>query len=164
MIENKIKNIKFSDIKVNYICNQSKQFMDASLRCYSEPISDGILEGPITPAIVCNAFAVELWLKALYGFENPKGFIPHGHNLLALFKKLTNETKIVLLNLCECSIEEFELTLGKDADSFESWRYAYEHGAGSNEPVNALSVNFVFLRKLGAALNTMCEDSFEIIT
>lgn len=156
------KKIKICDIRVNSICGQAKQFMDASLRCYPGIISDGILEGPIAPAVVCNAFAVELWLKALYCIENPNDFVPHGHDLLQLFKKLPIDTQRNLLSFCEYKSEQFNLILGNDAMSFDLWRYAYEHGAGSDKPAYALSVNFILLRKLGVALNDVCEKSLKM--
>ena len=54
----------------------------------------------VLPAVVCTAFAVELFLKALVTVE--KGGTPRGHSLTSLFSRLSHESQVAIdLRFCE---------------------------------------------------------------
>ncbi len=152
--------IPVSSIDVRAIRGQARQFGKAAQLCIPEPMRNGVLEGPITPGIVCASFAVELWFKAMLCAGNPTGILPLGHNLLDLFDSLPESVRLALIEKCDLTSPEFLEFLAEDARVFETWRYSYEHGALATEPVHALSANTGMMFKLFRACDVVDEHFY----
>ena len=88
------------------------------------------------PAIVCVAFGVELYLKAIIASETGKAT---GHDLLKLFIKLSPQSKNALATALSYSEHDLRQKIGSVSSAFVDWRYVYELGNGKG-------VNSQFLR------------------
>ena len=103
----------------------------------------------VLPAVVCTAFAVELFLKALVTVE--KGGTPRGHSLTSLFSRLSHESQVAIdLRFCELvagsptvqamKIQFPQMSLAlpdvlSDSDrAFETLRYSYEGNVQDGSP------------------------------
>lgn len=122
------KRFKVSEIVVDAIAHEARQFAEAGRRCIGDR-KHGSIPGPIGPGIVCMTFAVELWLKALGCLSNPSGDVPTGHDLVALFNGLSKDIQDALIARCGQPREYFLQVLQEDARAFEVWRYAFEQEA-----------------------------------
>jgi len=143
--KNSRKALLVSDIVVGAIATQAKQFAEAGRRCLGD-MTHGAIPGPIIPGIVCMSFSVELWFKALGCLSDPVGEIPTGHNLLALFNKLSSDIQDALIARCGQTRAPFLRSLEEDARAFETWRYSYEWAARqpiSQDGVDLMTVNML---------------------
>lgn len=119
-----------------------------------------------SPAVVNLAFALELYIKDIFYALNMVDEFPRGrdgHNILALFRKLPEETQQEIRNYP--SIQElvsfysmrtplyipqdrsrqsitdtFEQQIYKISDAFQKWRYSYENGTLNYEVGTALAL------------------------
>ena len=107
---------------------------------------------------VLAAFALELWFKALYCKVNPLGIAPTGHDLRRLFDSLEPIQKGAIGSKSGHSLADICSELQANADVFQTWRYAYEHGAGQPGPVQALEANIGLLFDLLKA----CEEVYAL--
>jgi hypothetical protein len=142
--ERKRKRFLVKQIHVGAICEQAKAFSEASKRCLAD-FRDGVVPGPVVPGVVCGAFSLELWFKALYCAANPDGEVPIGHDLFALFIKLPEEIQTALIDRSAYPPPRFRDALLEDAKVFETWRYSYEHATGEPPPADGLEVLTVHL-------------------
>ncbi|TGG95422.1 hypothetical protein E4656_03080 [Natronospirillum operosum] len=111
----------YDPIRIN---NVSSSFHVASKRCMEQRrLPSGKLEMPLVPAVVCQAFAVELGLKAILESE---GNSCRGHKLKELYDSLSIEAKKSISDVAGCSEEFMELNMEKISNIFVEWRYIYE--------------------------------------
>ena len=106
------------------IKNTASSFLLAADRCFEmRPLPNGQFQMPLAPAIVCAAFGIELYLKAIITVEKGKAT---GHELLKLFVRLSPQSKAALAT--ELSLPEKELLqkLSYISGTFVEWRYIYE--------------------------------------
>jgi hypothetical protein len=122
------KRLKVSDIVVEAIANEAREFAEAGRRCFGD-MKHGSTPSPIGPGIVCKTFAVELWFKALGCISNPEGEVPTGHDLNALFNSLSQGIQDALIARCGQPRAYFLQVLQEDARAFEVWRYSFEQNA-----------------------------------
>lgn len=156
------KSIKVVDIVVGAIAFEAKQFAEAGRRCFGD-MQNGSIPGPIAPGIVCTAFSIELWFKALYCIANPAGEVPSGHDLFRLFEMLPDEMRTALIERCSTTTEAFLQALRSDAKTFETWRYAYEWGAKNPPTKDGLEIMTVTLL-LQKSLPTACEQLYDTLS
>jgi hypothetical protein len=101
--------------------------------------------------MVCGAFAIELWMKALHAAAYPDKRVPGGHNLAKLFGALPERMRKQLVAATDYDAEDFDERLSVNSEVFETWRYSYEHHLGATEPVEALQADAHHMKKLAAA-------------
>lgn len=135
-------------MNVDQAKNSSKSFHLASERCIEQrPLGPGQVEFLAVPAIVCEAFAIELGLKTLIMRKSNSTKIK-GHNLAELFGKLFTSEQMTLVNKVGLSEIDFRKELVAASTAFEEWRYIFE--ASTQKSVNAQ-----FLKTLSTAVQAM---------
>ena len=97
----------------------------------------------LVPAVVCTAFAVELYFKGIIALENNNA---RGHELSKLFERLSNESQAILVATLQLERPAFEQKLKAISGLFVEWRYIFEQ--------RSASLDFSFLEKL--ALESKC--------
>jgi len=133
------------------ILNTADSFLLAAGRCFEQrPLRPGQFEMLVVPAVVCNAFAIELYLKAIITLENGTA---KGHDLSILFARLSNKAKDILAK--KLSIDETELKKKIDevAGVFVEWRYIFESQSSN--------VNSAFITELAKACKTLAESALK---
>jgi HEPN domain len=104
------------------------------------------LIGNVSTAVITTYLAIEIGLKALLGKE--KGSLPHGHDLLILFSKLSFKTQKKLSDNYNLLIEDNKNSphivvksllnvnelITEINGTFTPWRYLYEKHSGLNFP------------------------------
>jgi hypothetical protein len=148
------------DVDVRHMTGQARQFLVAALKCLPPGLPNGVWEGPVGPGVVCAAFGVELWFKALHCAAHPDKPVPAAHDLLKLFKSLPLDVRDEVAAACNYSLDELANALAIDAGVFITWRYAYEHGMGAEGPVKALEADVRLLLELARA----CESTYGRLT
>jgi len=125
--------------------------------------------------IVCLAFAVELHVKDLHFAVNGKA--PHGHNILELFEKLTEQIQQEIFthdsisqNPCftrgdlfsakrhassDSAYDGFIYQIKAISDGFEKWRYSYERRSLRYDVSFALA----FIEAIKSATGTVRKQS-----
>ena len=78
---------------------------------------------------VCLAFAVELYLKAVFEVLGKK---QRGHNIRKIFEKLPEEAQqeifnIHMKNVHQATLEHYKERMDVISDGFEKFRYSHEH-------------------------------------
>jgi HEPN domain-containing protein len=120
----------------------------AAERCESpEWVGPNARQRLLGPTIFLLALAAELYLKTIFILE--KGKHTRGHNLVALFKKASPESKKAVIARLGKWEPQFQPMLSKHANTFEDWRYAYE-----NESPDA---EIEFLRAFATACRAVAE-------
>ena len=81
---------------------------------------------------VCLAFSVELYIKDLHYAITQKA--PRGHNILGLFRKLSERNQQQIFEHPSISyygwnFTKFEKEIAAISDGFEKWRYSHESTA-----------------------------------
>jgi hypothetical protein len=99
------------------------------------------------PAIVWEAFAIELGLKTLIMRKSSSTKVK-GHNLAQLFGHLFTSEQMTLINTMGLPEIDFRQKLVSVSAAFEEWRYIYE---ASTET----SANTKFLNELSTAVQAM---------
>lgn len=123
------------------IIDTADAFLLAGERAMEQrPVGVNRFQMLLVPGVVSNAFAAELYFKALLMLE---GGPASGHDLASLFAKLKDETRKVVREQIGLAETDFDDGLGKVAKAFVEWRYIYEAGS--------IGVNFEFLRNLAHA-------------
>lgn len=118
--------------------DSSQAFYLAAGRCNEErPLPGGKLERLAVPAIVCEAFSIELALKALL-LDALKI-----HDLKKLFDALDPSIQKAMISATKMEEQDFRASLSTAAKAFDDWRYVHEK--------EALSVSTVFLSTLANA-------------
>ena len=135
-------------MNVDQAKNSSRSFHLASGRCIEQrPIGPGQVEFLAVPAIVCEAFAVELGLKTLIMRKGGSKKVK-GHNLAELFGKLFTSEQMALINAVGLPETNFREELVSVSTVFEDWRYVFEASTQK-------TVNTQFLKTLSTAVQEM---------
>jgi hypothetical protein len=114
---------------------QAFAFFLAGLRCDDNVvISPKVSESLPTQAVVCFAFAIELYLKIILNISNNKTI--KEHSLVKLFDSLPDEFQQNIADKLKMDILSLHNELDKLANAFVDWRYIYEQ-----ENIVAISVS-----------------------
>jgi len=112
--------------------NSSASFFLAFQRCMEQrSLSDGTIQWPVGPAIVCAAFSIEVGLKTL--ILKASGSLPGGHELAALFGKLSLPLQNAIRARLALTESDFNSSLLAANRAFSEWRYVYECQAASSD-------------------------------
>ena len=126
------------------IINSANAFLLAAERAREQrPLGSGQLQMLLVPAVVCTAFAVELYFKGIIALENKNA---RGHELSKLFDRLSKESQTILIATLQLDRPNFEQKLKAISCLFVEWRYIFEQ--------RSANVDFSFLEKL--ALESKC--------
>ncbi len=138
------------DIKRMY--SQAKGFQLAGERCVEVREHPEQQWLPIQ-AIVCFSFACEIYLKAIYQYENPDSDRLMTHYLDDLFGMISDEHKDYVRN--ELSkvyrTEDIEKYIKESSKVFEDYRYVYEADSDDRKHVGFV---YSFSVALAASLTT----------
>lgn len=106
------------------ILNTANSFLSAADRCFEpRPLGPGKFEMPIVPAVVCTAFAIELYLKTLITLESGTA---KGHDLSTLYARLSKNAKDALAKNPSMNETELKKKIEEVAAVFVEWRYIFE--------------------------------------
>lgn len=106
------------------IINSANSFLIGADRCFEKrPLGPGQFQMLIQPAIVCKAFAIELYLKAIIAIEGGSAW---GHNLSDLFVRLSSTSQLAIRDQLFLSEIDFTAKLQTISKAFEEWRYIFE--------------------------------------
>lgn len=114
------------------IINSANSFLIGADRCFEQrPLGSNQFQMPIQPAIVCTAFAIELYFKAIITIE---GSSAKGHDLSALFVQLSSTSQLAIRD--QLSLSEIDLTtkLQTISGAFIEWRYVFEKPSANIDP------------------------------
>lgn len=114
----------------------------------------------IIPFVVNSAFSVEIYLKTLHKLD---GCVAHGHDLLELYDRLTDNTRDSVLTHAQRVAPEWGVEpppsqaqlrdyVGEIRRNFETWRYLYE------DPGRRETVRIPELIVVLAALHAVCQE------
>lgn len=118
--------------------DSSRAFHLAAERCNeTRPLPGGQVEKLAVPAIVCEAFSIELAFKALL-IDALKS-----HDLKKLFDGLEPSIQGKIISATGMVEKDFHASLSAAAKSFDEWRYVHEK--------DALSASTSFLLALAKA-------------
>jgi len=135
-------------MNVDQAKSSSRAFQLASERCKEQRLLEsGQVVFLAVPAIVCEAFAIELGLKALIMRRSGSAKVK-GHNLAELFGKLIASERMSLINTVGLAEVDFRKKLVAVSTAFEEWRYVYEASTQK-------AVNTQFLGSLSVAVQAM---------
>ncbi len=130
-------------MNISHAKHSSRSFHLASQRALEQrQIAPEQIEVLMVPGLVCEAFAVELGIKALV---LAKGKSLKCHDLEKLFDALDDAEQTAIEAFVGISGSEFREQLQLVAFAFQDWRYIYE----KQEEV---SINFDFLQQLSYAV------------
>lgn len=129
------------------IINTANSFLLAADRASEpRPLGPGQFQMLLVPAIVSNAFAIELYFKAIITSESGSA---KGHDLSALFKKISATAQAKLVASIPTSLTVFEQKLRDISSVFVDWRYIYEQ--------DSASLDIEFLNKLAQGSKGIAE-------
>ena len=126
--------------------SSSSAFLEAYRRCMNDAQSGNVQHFMAFPAIVCAAFSIEVGLKTILQHEGTKA---HGHDLLALFLKVSDARKIEIIDHSGETMEYFVAHLKHSKNAFVDWRYIYEASGEKH-------INVAFMGKLASAVEAVC--------
>ena len=88
------------------IINTANSFLLGADRCSEQrPLAPGQVQMLLVPAVVCKAFAIELYFKGIITLENGTAT---GHDLSTLFSRLAAQSQLTLST--QLSLSEVEFT------------------------------------------------------
>ena len=134
---------------------QATSFFKAASRCAEQrKIDENTIEWLMVPENVCLAFSIELNIKALIYLE---GHIPTDiHNLEKLFKQLNGKTQNAIIKESGLDKDLFIKDLTEIANTFEFWRYVYEHQNSS------FSINMQMLKSTAKILENKVNNIIKL--
>jgi hypothetical protein len=107
------------------IMNTANSFILAADRCLEQrPLPSGQFQMLMVPAIVCRAFAIELYFKGIITLEN--GSASRDHDLSTLFSCLSSNSQLALRTNLSLDEAEFAQKLNGISGAFVEWRYIFE--------------------------------------
>lgn len=129
------------------IINTANSFLLAADRASEpRPTGPGQFQMLLVPAVVSNAFAIELYFKAIITLESGSA---KGHDLSALFKKISATTQAKLVASIPTNLAAFEQKLRDISSVFVEWRYIFEQ--------HSASLDIEFLNKLAQGSKRVAE-------
>ena len=142
------------DNYVKSILDSAHSFVIGANRCLEQrPLGSGRFELPIVPAIVCGAFAIELYFKALFKIETDT-MAKKEHDLSILFSHLSQASQVKIRTQLTLEEIDFQMKLNEIAKAFEEWRYNFE-----SEGIRHASTAFIM--NLANASKELAEDMVE---
>lgn len=133
------------------ILNTADSFLLAANRCFEQrPLGLGRFEMPMVPAIVCTAFAIELYLKAIITLESGTAT---GHDLWNLYNGLSEQAKDTLTKGLSIKHDDLNKKVKEASRVFVEWRYIFES--------ESLKVDPAFLSGLAQACKTFVESKLK---
>jgi HEPN domain-containing protein len=134
------------------IFRSARNYHDASLRCFELRQGDGQIPFLPMQGMVLQAFASELYLKALYAIEQ-QASPPRWHELDKLFNKLDQTTQGNIAARYEARYGSGVLAddLRTFSRVFQEWRYSYEFSGGHEMDAAGLA-------HLASALYEICAE------
>ena len=106
------------------LLSQALSFFNGGSRCIADiSITPVVTNCPMSPAIVCFAFSVELYLKLLIAIST--GTPPKNHKLDELFELLPADTRSNLVRIY--GSDDLPSHLKSVSSAFIDWRYQHEH-------------------------------------
>ena len=106
------------------LLNQAVSFYNGGSRCMADTyITPLVTNSPMAPAIVCFAFAAELYLKLLHTIA--VGSPSKGHDLKELFGVLPQEAQDAVAK--EFGNGDLAGQINTASTAFVHWRYQHEH-------------------------------------
>lgn len=130
------------------IINTANSFILAADRCVEQrPLALGQFQMLIVPAVVCAAFAIELYFKAIITLE---GGSAKGHDLSDLFSRLSSNSQRALTTHLSVTQPAFVQKLKEISGAFVEWRYIFEQ--------QTANIDMVFLNGLAKASRFVVES------
>jgi len=115
------------------LLNQAVAFFNAGSRCAARlSISPTVMNSPMAPAVVCYAFAAELYLKLLHTIV--LGSAEKIHGLADIFAALPSATRQQLSDCYELKNHKIEADIATVNSAFVDWRYLHEQAEAAVEP------------------------------
>ena len=106
------------------IFNTARSFSLAANRSLEQrPLGQGQSEVLMVPAVACQAFAIELYFKAIITLE---GGSATGHELGSLYSKIRPNTQAAIRTRASLSEVELNSKLEEVSKAFVEWRYIFE--------------------------------------
>lgn len=106
------------------IVNTAASFYLAADRSSEQrPIAPGSVQMLIVPTVVCRAFAIELYFKAIIAIE---GGTAKGHDLATLFGRLSQSSQDRIRADLSTTLSELSQKIAQVSNAFVDWRYIYE--------------------------------------
>jgi hypothetical protein len=108
-----------------------------------ERLKSGELKQVYNAQIVCLAFALELYLKAV--LVHSVGNVPRTHNLSCLFQKVPTDIRAKIIEelqtrMPEISEKVFDSNVQAIAEAFDEWRYVFENGQAAFMPAFGMNL------------------------
>jgi hypothetical protein len=133
------------------IINSAKSFILAADRCLEQrPLTSSQSEMLMIPSVVCRAFAIELYFKAILTIENKSAT---GHDLYKLFSLLSYDSQVALRANFSLGEYEFKQKIKDTSGVFVDWRYIYES--------QSANIDLGFLNKLTNACQILAESTMK---
>lgn len=111
-------------------------------------MASGQVQMLLVPAVVCKAFAIELYFKGIITLENGTAT---GHSLSTLFSRLAAQSQLTLRTQLSLSEVEFNQKLKDISDAFVEWRYIFES--------QSANLDAAFLNGLASTSKALAESS-----
>ncbi|MDP2629825.1 MAG: hypothetical protein Q8P56_00265 [Candidatus Uhrbacteria bacterium] len=128
--------------------DKANGFYQAGSRCAANiTLSPNITNSLLSPAVVCYAFAIEIYLKLL--LRQTLGKDIKGHNLKVLFSILPEETKEIARK--KFASNNLEAEIERVASAFVDNRYDYEN-------TNFFGLSTSMLAQIGSALHNTIKE------
>lgn len=107
----------------HWVISTANDFVLAADRCMEQQHLDPGKPQLLVPAMVCAAFAIELYFKAIIALE---GGGVKGHDLSDLFSSLSKNSQLSLITHCSVTESIFTQKLKGISGGFVEWRYIFE--------------------------------------
>ena len=128
------------------IINTATSFFLAADRAFEQrSLGPDQVQMLLVPAIVCRAFAIELYLKAIITLEDGNA---SGHDLSSLYGRTSQSIQVSFQNRLALAAAELAQSLAPISKSFVEWRYIYESGSVQIDPT--FLYNFAYAAKVEA--------------
>lgn len=116
------------------LMNQGLAFYNAGSRCIAGiNLTPTKINAPMVPAVVCFAFAAELFLKLLVKIAT--GQAVRGHELADLLAAVPEESRSEMARHYSSSdVTKLQADVASISSAFVEWRYVYERGAIAINP------------------------------
>ena len=130
------------------IINTANSFLIAADRSKEQrPLPNGQFQMLMVPSVVCTAFAVELYFKAIITLESASA---KGHGLFDLYSLLSPNSQVALAKHLSIAAPTFTQKLKEISGAFVEWRYIFEQ--------QAANLDLAFLNDLARASKLVAES------
>jgi hypothetical protein len=131
------------------LLNQAMAFFNAGSRCMADiALTPTVTNSPVAPAIVCYAFAAELYLKLLHVIVvgNPEKI----HGLADIFTALPETIRRKVGDRYDMGRDNIETDIRAVSSAFVNWRYLHEQ--------TSISINPIILISIAKAVHLVCRE------